>query len=171
MKKILFAILTAFLLSSLVGTSPTMSQSSSYICGYSTDGVLQSGMTGYSYSYIVEYSTGKAIGWNRAGFSLQQYVLIYNPIIVEISPIQLNDGTIISEEITDWSAITPVGDSYSFCDPNPTPAAVVEVCGQLIPPPPSNCSPDAGGCAYGGGKYLYLTEARIIRMSGWCFNP
>ena len=152
MKKIFFAILTAFLLSSLVGTSPTMSQSSSYICGYSTDGVLQSGMTGYSYSYIVECSTGDAIGWNRAGFGLQQYVRIYNPIIVDISPIQLNDGTIISKEITDWSAIAglgDIGDSCSLCDPNPTPAAVVEVCGQLIPPPPSNCPPDTGGCGWG----------------------
>lgn len=83
----------------------------SYICGYSTSGVLQSGMTGYYYPYVIVCTTGEKIGWGNLGtWGMEKYVQINNPVIIEIPTVQLNDGTVISREIRSWSDYSEIPD-------------------------------------------------------------
>ncbi len=119
------------------------SAQASYICGYSTSGVLQSGMTGYYYPYIVECSTGEKIGWGNLGtWGMGTYVRINEPVIVEITPVQLNDGTIISKEVQSWSNYSEIPDC-SACNPSESPAhpptsQLEQLCGwvDFVPMPP-----------------------------------
>lgn len=81
-----------------------VSAQTSYICGYSTSGVLQSGMIGYPYPYIIACATGEKIGWGNLGvWGMGKHVQINEPVIIEITPVRLNDGTVISREIRNWA--------------------------------------------------------------------
>lgn len=81
-----------------------VSAQTSYICGYSTSGVLQSGMIGYPYPYIIACATGEKIGWGNLGvWGMGKHVRINEPVIIEITPVRLNDGTVISREIRNWA--------------------------------------------------------------------
>ncbi len=121
------------------------SAQTSYICGYSTSGVLQSGMTGYYYPYIIECSTGEKIGWgNLGGWGLEKHVRINEPVIVEITPIQLNDGTVISKEIRTWLDYLEISDCNA-CEPSEPPVSPIsqtsqieQLCGwvDFVPEPP-----------------------------------
>ena len=94
--------------------------SSPYICGYSTDGVLQSGMTGYYYPYIVACSTGEKIAWGDLGmWGSETYVRIDDPEIITIQSVELNDGTVISKRIQSWSSSSQIF-SCSACVQAPT---------------------------------------------------
>lgn len=157
LNKILRLIIVSTLVSLLLIQSVTISAQTPYICGYSTDGVLQSGMTGYPYPYIIVCSTGEKIAWgNLGGWGMAKYVRIYNPVIVDISPIQLNDGTVISKKIQSWEDYSEISNCNACGQgelPSPpssnVPSDFVVVCGQVMPPPPTNCPPDSGGCGNG----------------------
>lgn len=96
------------------------------ICGYSTDGVLQSGMTGYPFPYIITCWENEKIAWGKlGGWGMGTYVRIENPEIVPISPVTLNDGTVIDKEIRSWS------DSFEISD--------CSACPLLTPSLPSLC--------------------------------
>lgn len=93
------------------GKKQVVSAQTSYICGYSTSGVLQSGMTGYPYPYIIVCTTGEKIGWGNLGaWGMEKYVRINDPVIIEITPVQLNDGSVISREIRNWSDYFEISD-------------------------------------------------------------
>lgn len=157
LNKILRLIIVSTLVSLLLIQSVTVSAQTPTICGYSTDGVLQSGMTGYPYPYIIVCSTGEKIAWgNLGGWGMAKYVRIYNPVIVDISPVQLNDGTVISKKIQSWEDYSEISNCNACGQgelPSPpssnVPSDFVVVCGQVMPPPPANCPPDSGGCGNG----------------------
>lgn len=101
----------AVLLIFSAGEKQVVSAQTSDICGYSTSGVLQSGMTGYYYPYVIMCTTGEKIGWGNLGaWGMEKYVRINNPVIIEITPVQLNDGTVISREIRNWSDYFEISD-------------------------------------------------------------
>lgn len=109
------------------------SAQSSYICGYSTDGVLQSGMTGYPFPYIVTCWENEKIAWGDLGtWGTGTYVRIENPEIVPISPVTLNDGTVIKKKIQRWSDSGPVSD----CSACSYPTILPSLCGWVHLAPP-----------------------------------
>jgi len=108
-----------------------------YICGYSTAGIIQSGPllpAGTFYPYIVVCSTGEKIGWGpRGGWGQRSYVQINDPVIVAlVPPVHLNDGTIISREISRWSDYIRIS-SCADCGRNNEPPTPV--------PPPTTPAP------------------------------
>lgn len=125
-----------------------------YICGFSTSGTVQSGFTGYPYPYIVVCSTNEKIGWGDVGFwGHSAYVQINDPVIASLSsPVQLNDGTIVSKKILRQSSFNRIA-SCAVCGASgnitltPIISCTPPRCSsdEILQCPSGNCP---GGCGY-----------------------
>lgn len=118
-----FALLgVAVLLLLAVKRDSVVVAQASHICGFSTYGVLQSGMFGAFYPYIIPCSGSERLAWGTPGsWGLGKYVRINKPVIVEMQPVQLSDGTVLSKRIADWADHSEIADCNA-CNKGQIPA-------------------------------------------------
>lgn len=125
----------------------------SYICGFSTSGVLQSGMSGAFYPYIIPCSGSERLAWGTPGsWGLGKYVRINKPVIVEMRPVQLNDGAVLSKRIANWADYSEIADCNA-CNKGQIPTRRSSPTAAPTPTPTSMLPPPVlSGTAWLGGK-------------------
>lgn len=153
----------------IAGDSVALAQAS-HICGFSTAGVTQSGLSGAYYPYIIPCSGGERIAWGTPGsWGLGKYVRINKPVIIDMSPVRLNDGTVLSKRIASWADYSEIA-NCSACNKGqgaPRPSSPTATPTPEIPPPVLS------GTAWLGGKGVdvYYDRAGCTTKCGKTLQP
>lgn len=156
-----FLSMAVLLLLAIKGDSVALAQAS-HICGFSTHGILQSGMMGAFYPYIIPCSGGEKIAWGTPGvWGLGKYVQINKPVIVNMRSIQLSDGTVLSKRIASWADYSEIA-GCNACNRGQTPMKPTSPTAMPSPTPSPTLSPPVlAGTAWLGGRGVNVYYDRV----------